>query len=109
MIQSNVLQLYSLYNLLGRLANFGCTFLIFILAAGDTTATCMQNICLALAKNQNAQQKCFEELENVNFTSDRFEDTPYFWATVKEGLRYMPSIYRSLVHTVTVVSKNNPG
>ena len=68
----------------------------------------MQNICLALAKNQKAQQKCFDELENVNFTSDRFEDTPYFWATVKEGLRYMPSIYRSLVHTVTVVSKNEP-
>ena len=66
----------------------------------------MQNICLALAKNQEAQQKCFDELENVNFTSDRFEDTPYFWATVKEGLRYMPSIYRSLVHTVTVVSKS---
>ena len=88
------------------MADFRRTISIHFLAAGDTTATCMQNICLALAKNQKAQQKCFEELENVNFTSDRFEDTPYFWATVKEGLRYMPSIYRSLVHTVTVVSKN---
>ena len=88
------------------MANFRRNFIISISAAGDTTATCMQNICLALAKNQKAQQKCFDELENVNFTSDRFEDTPYFWATVKEGLRYMPSIYRSLVHTVTVVSKN---
>ena len=40
------------------------------IAAGDTTATCMQNICLTLAKNPEIQKKAYEELQEKNFHTE---------------------------------------
>ena len=81
------------------------TLLILLFTAGDTTATCMQNIALAMAKYPEVQKKAYAELRAKNFDTRSMDETPYFRACISEVLRFLPSIYRSLIHTVNVPTK----
>jgi len=79
-----------------------------LFGAGDATASSLQSVTLAIASRQEVQDKCYEELEKCNFQpewSRRFELTPYFLATINEGYRYLPAVYRSMVHTTMEKTK----
>jgi len=78
------------------------TLLVLLFTAGDTTGTCMQNICLAMAKYPKVQEKAYEELRAKNFYTKNMDETPYFRSIIAEAFRFLPSIYRSLIHTVDV-------
>ena len=53
-------------------------------AAGDTTATNMQNVLFACAKYPKIQEKVVDELKEKNFDISAIEEAPYLRAIIAE-------------------------
>jgi len=72
-----------------------------MLAGADTISTGLTNLLINMARFPSVQQKCFEELQKINFQAPNLTDCPYLLATCWESLRYTASVYRTLFHSVT--------
>jgi len=71
------------------------TFTLFVVAGAETVSTFLVGINYCLLNNQDVLDKVVRELRGAfkteeEMTDAKIEKLPYFNATIKEGLRYIP-------------------
>jgi cytochrome P450 len=75
-------------------------------AGSDTTASTLYGFVLAMIMFPDVQKKIWEEIDHV-IGSDRLPeesdlaDLPYVRCTIKESLRWMPTVILGIPHSVT--------
>jgi len=72
-----------------------------MLGGADTVTSTMSVLWLNLARFPIYQERLYKALEAVNFHCQNQTDCPYLLAFMYESYRYSPSIFRSLLHSVT--------